>query len=157
MSMIGRMYTCVIDGTASPATAFDLFEFVPAAAKPIRIRRIRIAQTGEPTAEEEQLGIRILRGHTSSGSGGATPALVPLKSTDSAAGFTPEAMNTTVASGGTPVQLLSDAWNTRAGYDMAFAPEEAPMAVNGERLVINSTAPADAITIRATVWVEEQG
>ena len=79
-------------------------------------------------------------------------ALAP---SDAAAGYTAETMNTTIASAGTAVNLVEDAWNTRAGYDMAFAPEEAPECINGVLLVIRSAAPADAVTIRATVWVEE--
>ena len=151
----GRMYTVVISGTASPAAAFDFFEFVGTTAKPIRIHRIRIAQTSEPTSEEEQLVISILRGHTTSGSGGGTPTPVPLNSQSTAAAFAAETMNTTVATGGTPVTILEDAWNTRAGYDIAFSPEERPHAVNGNRIVVRSGAPADAVTIRATAWVEE--
>ena len=155
--MIGRMYTVVIGGVASPAAAiFDLWEVTPVAAKPIRIRRVRLAQTSEPTSEEEQLGISIVRGHTTSGSGGSqavTPTI--LLATDTAAAFTADTMNTTIASGGTTNTPFQDAWNTRAGYDMAFAPEEAIMAVNATRLVVRSAAPADAITIRGTLWVEE--
>lgn len=153
----GRIYTVVISGTASPAAAFDFFECVPATAKPIRLRRIRIAQSSEPTSEEEMLAITILRGHTSSGSGGSTPTGRPLNSTDAALGFTPETMNTTQATGGTPVTLFEDVWNTRVGFDIPFAPEEAPEAVNGERIVVASSAPADAVTIRGTLWVEELG
>lgn len=155
--MTGRMYTVVISGTASPAAAFDLFEINPATAKPIRIHRLRIGQTSEPTSEEEQLGITIQRGHATSGSGGSAPTPRPLTSTDAAAGFTAEVMNTTQASTGTPVILFEDVMNTRAGYDMAFAPEEWPEAVNAERIVVQCTAPADAVTIRATLWVEELG
>lgn len=153
----GRVYTVVISGVASPAAAFDFFELNPATAKPIKILRIKIAQTSEPTTEEEQLALTIKRAFSTSGSGGSAPTPIPLVSTDSAAGFTAETMNTTVASGGTPVTLIEDAWNTRAGLDLAFAPEETPEAVNGERLVVTSSAPADAVTIRATIWVEERG
>lgn len=152
-----RVYTVSISGTASPAAAFDLWELVPATAKPIRLLRIRIAQTSEPATEEEQLAITIQRGFTSSGSGGSTPSARPVNSTDAAAGFTPETMNTTQASGGSPVVLFEDTWNTRAGYDMAFAPEECIEAVNGERLVVQSGAPADAVTIRGTLWFAEAG
>jgi hypothetical protein len=150
------MYTVVISGVASPAAAFDLFELVPTTTKPIRIARIRIAQTSEPTTEEEQLILTIQRGFSSSGSGGSTPTPAKCNSTDAAAGFTAETMNTTQASTGGTI-IMEDAWNTRAGYDMAFAPEEAIEAVNGERLVVQSGAPADAVTIRATIWVEERG
>lgn len=155
--MNGRMYTVPIPGTASPATAFDFWELVPAAAKPIRIRRIRIAQTSELTTEEEQLAITVVRGNTTTGSGGSSPTPLKLCSSDSAAGFASETMNTTVASAGSPESLMEDAWNTRAGYDMAFAPEESPEAVNGERICVRSSAPADAVTIRGTIWVEELG
>lgn len=155
--MTGRMYTVVIEGVASPAAAFDFFELNAAAEKPIRIRRIRIAQTSEPTTEEEQLSLSIIRAQSTSGSGGSTPTPQPLNQTDPAAGFAAETMNTTVATGGSPKTLATDAWNTRAGYDMAFAPEECPESVNGTRLVVTSGAPADAVTIRATLWVEELG
>jgi hypothetical protein len=155
--MTGRMYTVVVEGTASPAAAFDFLEVNPAAEKPIRIRRIRIAQTSETTSEEEQLFLSIIRAYSTSGSGGSAPTPQPLALGDTAAGFTTEVMNTTQATGGSPKTLFSDAWNTRAGYDMAFAPEECIESVNGTRLVIASGAPADAVTIRMTVWVEELG
>lgn len=154
--MVGRMYTVVL-AAASPAAAFDLLELVGAAAKPIRLRRLRFGQTSEATTEEEQLGLTIQRGHTTSGSGGSAPTPRPLNSTSPAAGFTAEVMNTTQATGGSPVVLFEDVANMRAGYDMAFAPEEAPEAVNGERLVVQITAPADAVSMRGTAWVEELG
>src|SRR5262245_45151051 len=121
--LTGRMYTVVISGTVSPAAAFDFLSILPASSKPVRLRRIRIAQTSEPASEEEQIGITLYRGYSSAGSGGASPTPAQLCPGDSAAGFTVNVMNTTVGSGGAPVTLLEDAWNTRAGYDMAFAPE----------------------------------
>lgn len=154
----GRMYTISISGVASPATAFDFVEISPAANKPIRLHRIRIAQTSEPTTEEEQLALTVIRGHTTSGSGGdTTPDGGVLSSSDAASGYTAETMNTTIASAGTAVNLVEDAWNTRAGFDLAFAPEESPECINGVLLVVRSGAPADAVTIRATIWVEELG
>lgn len=155
---MGRMSTVTISGVASPAAAFDFLEIVPVAAKPICIRRIRISQSTEPSTEEEQLVLTVVRGHATSGSGGdTTPDGGLLTSTDTAIGYTAETMNTTIASTGTPVNLVEDAWNTRAGIDLAFAPEEAPWAVNAERLCVRSSAPADAVTIRATFWIEEFG
>lgn len=152
----GRIYTVTISGVASPAAAFDFLEISPAQDKPVRIRRIRIAQTSEPTTEEEQLPITVIRGHSTTGSGGdTTPDGGVLSPADTAKAFLAETMNTTIASAGTPVNLIEDAWNTRAGYDMAFAPEEAPECVSGMLLVVRSGAPADAVTIRATFWVEE--
>ena len=153
---MSRFYTITISGVASPAAAFDFVEISPAANKPVRIRRIRIAQTSEPTTEEEQLALTVVRGHTTTGSGGdTTPDGGKLDPSDANSSYTAETMNTTIASAGTAVNLVEDAWNTRAGYDMAFAPEETPMCINGELLVVRSSAPADAVTIRATIWVEE--
>lgn len=154
---VGRVYTVIIKQVVSPVAAFDLMEFVPAAAKPIRLARLRISQTSEPTTEEEQLAITITRGATTSGSGGAAPTPRQVRSTEPNPGFTAETMNTTQATGGTPVDMFADVWNTRQGYDMAFSPEEGIEAVNGERLVIQHSAPADAITITATAWIEEVG
>lgn len=155
--MNGRMYTLVIEGVASPATAFDLFELNAAAEKPIRIRRLKIAQTSEPTTEEEQLPLSIIRAQSTSGSGGSATTPQPCELATGTAGFAAETMNTTVATGGTPKTLVTDAWNTRAGCDIAFAPEECIGSVNGTRLVVTSGAPSDAVTIRATLWVEELG
>lgn len=156
--MSGRISTVTISGVASPAAAFDFLEVVPAAAKPVRLLRILIAQTSESTSEEAQIALTVNRGHTTSGSGGdTTPDGGMLVSTDTAIGYVAETMNTTIASAGTAVNLVEAAWNTRAGIDLAFSPEEAPEAVNGERLVIRSAAPTSAVTIRATFWIEEQG
>lgn len=152
----GRMYSIAISGVASPAAAFDFVEINAGTNKPIRLRRITIAQTSEATTEEEQLAITVIRGHTTSGSGGDTsPDGGPMSSSDTAAGYTAETMNTTIASAGTPINLVESAWNTRAGFDLAFAPEEAPESINGVLLVVRSSAPTDAVTIRATIWLEE--
>lgn len=156
-TMSGRVYTVPISAVASPAAAFDLFEFNPASAKPIELIRIRLGQTSEPTTEEEQLRITVKRAQSTSGSGGSAPTPAPLNSTNTAAGFAAETMNTTVATGGSPITVFDDVMNIRAGYDMAFAPDECPEAVNGERLVVTCSAPADAVTFSGTAWVKERG
>jgi hypothetical protein len=144
-----------VDGVASPAAVFDLFEFNPAAEKPIRLRRLRFGQSSD--TDTEMLAIAIGRGFTSSGSGGTSPTPIPLNSTTPAAGFSAERMNTTPASGGSPVALVHDAFHVVNGIDLAFADDEAPEAKNGERLVVAMSAPADALTVRATAWIEEMG
>lgn len=156
--MNGRNYTVTISGVASPSTAFDFLEIVAAAGKPVKLTRIHIAQTTEPTTEEELLALTVVRGHATSGSGGdTTPDGGALVSTDAASGYTAETMNTTIASTGTPVNVVESAWNTRVGLDLAFAPGEEPHAIGGERLCVRSSAPADAVTIRATFFVTELG
>jgi hypothetical protein len=153
--MAGRLYTVVIPGVGV-GLACDLVELNPGTGKPIRLRRMRIAQTSEPTSEEEQVSIAILRGHTTSGSAGSAATVEPLTTGIPAAAVTAEVTNTTLATGGSPVILVEDAWNTRAGIDLAFSAEEAPGAV-AERLVVRQTAPADSMTIWATFWIEELG
>lgn len=151
------VYTVVISAVASPAAAFDLLELVAADDKPIEILRMRIGQTSEPTTEEEQLRLTLTRAYSTSGSGGSAPTPRLLNPSDQAATFTAEVMNTTQATGGSPVTLFEDVMNTRAGYDMAFAPEERPMTTEaGGRLVLACSAPADAVTISATFWVRER-
>lgn len=157
---MSREYTVTIQGVASPATAaFDLFELIPATGKPLEISRIWIGQSSEGVNEEEQRIFWISRGNTTGGSGGSAPTPAPLDPNDAAAGFTAETMNTTVATGGTEVMLVHGVWNTRAGLDLAFAPEERPKvdASGGteDRLLVRDGGGADAITVRATVWVIE--
>ena len=153
----GRVYTVSIVAVASPAAIFDMFELVPATNKPLVLLRLKIAQSSEPTTEEENIGISIVIGHTTSGSGGSAPTPSKVNRNDSAAGFTAETMNTTIASAGTTETPFADTWNTRSGTDIPLSPQEALTIVNGERVVIRSAAPADAVTIHATLWVMEQG
>ncbi len=150
--MHGRVYTVAF--SASVSAIQDLFEFVPATAKPIRLRRVRIEQSESEVSE--QLRLEITRGHTTSGSGGTSPTPSPNVSTDTAAGFTAEVNNTTQATAGSPVNLGFFGFNVLNGFDLAYAPEEAPAAVNGERLVIElPVAPGAALTMQGTAWIEE--
>jgi hypothetical protein len=151
---MGRIYTVVVNA-ASPAAVFDLAELNPNSAKPIRLRRLTIGQSSD--TDTEVLGVSIIRAHSTSGSGGTAPTPRPLNSNTPAAGFGAEVMNTTQAIGGSPVVLAEAAFHVANGIDLAFSDEEAPEAVNGERLVVAMSAPADALTMRATLWVEECG
>lgn len=53
--------------------------------------------------------------------------------------------------------LVEDGFNVLGGAALALAipPDRRPSAVNGERLVVRITAPADALTMSGTVIVEE--
>jgi hypothetical protein len=154
--MAGRLYTVVMTAGVMPlGSVMDLVELNPDSAKPIRIRRIRLGQTTESAVEEEQLAIAIIRGHSISGVGNAvTPR--PLATGVAPAGFTVETETASIATGGSPVILYEDCWNTRSGHDVAFSDEEAPGSVN-ERLVVRQSATADNLTMYATFWIEELG
>lgn len=97
----------------------DLFEITPADDRPVTVIGLFLSQSTElAEAEEEQLRISVIRGHTTSGTGGTATTPRPLDPRSSAAGFTAETVNTTVASAGTTVTLHSETWNVRAGYGL---------------------------------------
>lgn len=154
---MGRVYTVAFTATAVTASV-DLFELSPADDKPLKLLALYLGQTTEVgDTAEEQLELRIIRGHTTSGSGGSSATPAPLNPADTAAGFAAEVLNTTVASAGTGVTLLADTWNVRAGYCLIFTPEMQPMAsqANTTIAVRLISAPADSITITGTLFVEE--
>lgn len=154
-----RIYTVPILAVASPAAIFDAWEIRPADDKPVEIMGLFLGQSSDVgDANAENLTIRVIRGFTTSGSGGSTPTPSPLNRSDSAAGFSAETMNTTIATTGTTVDLHNDVWNTQAGYPL-WLPEgcewEASQADTS--IVIRISAPADAITVSGTIYVREQG
>ena len=69
--MAGRIYTVEFEGTAVTA-AVDFFELTPADDKPIEILGLFLSQSSDAgDAADELLRYRVIRGHTTSGSGGA--------------------------------------------------------------------------------------
>lgn len=149
-------YTAVVSGVAVSA-AQDLFEITAPAAGVVRITGLTIGQSSDyGDAAAEGLGVEIIRGYTSSGSGGSSVTPSAINSRDSAASSAVERNNTTVASGGSPVTLVSDVMNVQAGYQMIWPPGHMPMARNSERMVVRLTAPSDSLTVYATLMFEEE-
>ena len=155
--MAGRIYSVVFSAVAVSA-AQDLFEITPADDKPIEIVGLELGQTSDSgDADDELLQISIIRGFTASGSGGSTPTPAPLDPIDTAAGFTSEVNNTTVANTGTSVTLWTTTWNVRAGYINWWPPEARPAASQANTtIVVRTTAPADALTMSGTLYVRER-
>lgn len=159
--MSSRVYT-VVFSAVSVSAAQDFFELTPADDKPVEIVGLMLCQVGNSDvgdAAEEMLRFDILRGHTTSGSGGSAPTPRPVKRTDTAAGFTSEVNNTTIASAGTAVTLHSDSFNVRAGYINWWPNGCEPDASQGDTTIVVRlpTAPADAITLSGTLYVREAG
>ena len=154
--MSGRMYSVVFSAVAA-SLAQDLFELIPAANKPIEIVGIELGQTSDAgDAADEILQISIIRGFTSGGSGGSAATPTPMGPNDTAAGFTAEVNNTTVATTGTTTTLQTGAWNVRAGYINWFPEEARPQcSAANTSIVVRQTAPADAITMSGTLYVRE--
>jgi hypothetical protein len=154
----GRTYSVVFAGVAVTA-AQDVFEITPADDRPVKIAGLFISQTSDVgDAQDEVLRYSIIRGYTTSGSGGTAPTPQILDPRDSAAGFTAEVNNTTVANTGTAVVLHEDAFNVRAGLALWFPPECQPAAdqANTTIVVRLNNAPADSLTMNGTLYVVER-
>jgi hypothetical protein len=153
------VFSVTFSGVAVSA-AQDLFELVAPADSKIAIREIRIGQYSDfGDAAAEILGLTVIRGFTTSGSGGssATPVNRQGHTGVAAATTTAEVNNTTVAQDGTSVTLLADAWNIQTPY--LYIPdvdERIVIPVSG-RVVIRITAPADSLTMNGTVLFEQLG
>lgn len=158
-----RMYTVSFENVSIPATnAMDLFEITPADDKPVKLCALYLSNVGGTAdagdAQEELLRLVIKRGFTTSGSGGSTPTAVPVNSsTDTAAGFTAEANNTTVATTGTTTDIHADGWNVRVPYQVIWPPEMRPGASQANTTIIVRlvAGPADAVLCSGTIYVAE--
>lgn len=156
-----RVYS-VVFGAVAVAAGQDLFEISPADDKPLEIVGLMLAQVGNSDvgdAAEECLRFSIVRGQTTSGSGGTATTPRPMKRSDAAAGFAAEVNNTTIASAGTAVILHEDSFNVRAGYLNWWPPGTEPEATQADTTICVrlNTAPADSITLSGTLYVREVG
>ena len=158
---MGNFYSVVFSAVSVSAVqdAFELTAPANAAAR-IRLHEIRLIQTSDGgSADSEMIRVTIKRGTsgTTSGSGGSSATPAPLESSTPAATFTAEVNNSTQMTGGTTTVLIEDGFNVLGGYlwGPVIAPDRKPTAINGERLVVSITAPADALTMSGCVIVEE--
>jgi hypothetical protein len=156
--MHGRVAT-VVFAAVSVSAAQDFFEITPADDKPVEIIGLMLTQVGNSDvgdAAEEILRFSIIRGHTTSGSGGSAPTPRAIKPA-STVSFTAEVNNTTIASAGTTHILHEDAFNVRAGYINWWPLGAEPKASQADTTIVVrlNTAPADAITLSGTLYVRE--
>ena len=155
---MSRMYTVATSGAVTAAV--DLLEVIAADDKSVRLRGFSISQTsdvGDAAEENLEISVKRFSGAYTGGSGGSAPTPSLIDSADTAAAFATEVRNTTQASGGTSVTLISLGWNERASPFEWWAPgpEFAPVGKQSEALVVTITAPADSVTIQTTFWLEE--
>lgn len=135
----------------------DIFSLDAATDKPIAITGLVIKTTSElQEAQEEWLRLRVIRGHTTVGSGGAAPTPVPLSPSSGAAGVTSRTNDTTIASAGTAVNVHSDAMQVRAGYEIWLPPEDWWWTSGAALLVVRlAAAVADDVVANGTVYLIE--
>lgn len=152
----GRMYTVPISQVAF-TVQIDAFEISPADDKPCEIVGLFLGQSTEfGDAQDETLTITIIRGFTSSGSGGSSTTPILIDAGDPAAAFAAETMNTTVANTGTSVKIHEDVWNVRAGYANWWPVGTEPKVSQASTtLVVRISAPADSVTLSGTLYVRE--
>lgn len=153
---MARMYSIAFDAIAV-SVAQDLFEITAPATCGVVLHGLVMGQsTDYGDAAAEGLRVLIIRGYTVSGSVGSSVTATPLIPGGAAASSTCERNNTTVANTGSPVTVHADCWNIQAGYQMWWTPETRIYVAPSTRIVINlPAAPADAITMSATLYFEE--
>lgn len=152
---MGLVYT-VSFNAVSVSAAQDLFEVTVADDKPVKVLGLVVGQYSDVgDANAENLNLKISRGWGTSGTGGSNPTPAAVLASNTVAGPTCDANNTTVASTGTEVVLWSDVWNTQAGYMVWFPEGCQPQAAQGDGFItVRITAPADAITTNGTLVIE---
>ena len=154
---MGRMYSAEFS-KVEVSLDQDVFELTPADDQPIAIHAVFLAQSSDVAdAAEEILNFKIMRGHTSSGSGGSSSTPAPLSPIDVAANTTVEVNNTTIATTGTIVDLHSGSWNIRTGLQLIFPPDQRPVIAEGNITVVVRLLEdlADAVTMSGTIYFEE--
>jgi hypothetical protein len=154
-----RVYTVVFQAVAITASQ-DLFEISPADDKPVQFLGLFLAQSTDfGDAQDEVLRWSVIRGFTSSGSGGTAPTPRATKRSDAAAGFAAEVNNTTKATTGTTNILHADGFNVRVGCAFWWTPETTPEASQADTTMVVrlEAAPADSITFDGTLYVAEFG
>lgn len=162
---MGRIYSVPFaGGTVTNAGGnADLWELIPAANKPIKLRGFRFGQISEVgDAAEEGVEIQVIHmTATVTGSDGTSVTPVQVGHTTAAAGFTAEKNGAGVATtSGTSTIVDSIPWNLRASPCEVWYPDErfCPKAINGEGLFIRLiTTVADDVTFGGVAFVEEEG
>lgn len=156
---MGQMYSMEFHDVAVTAAGTDqeMFSILPSTQDPVLIHSIYVDVSSEiGDAEEEFLRWKIVRGHLTVGSGGASVTAIPLHPQEGAAGASCRVNDTTLASTGTPVDLHSGAFNVRAGLIWIPTPEMRPISKNAEFIVVRMlTTVADTLQLSGTLYFEE--
>ncbi|HEY3493628.1 MAG TPA: hypothetical protein VGK73_03035 [Polyangiaceae bacterium] len=159
--MANRIYTVEFENVTVTNAGGDqeLFALTAADDKPIELVGMHLAQFSDlQDAAEEVLRFRVIRGHATISSGGAAPTPRPAKPNDAAAGFTSRTNDTTIASTGTPVNLVSFGMNIRTPSDYWFPQDCEPGTdqTAGILVVRLMAGPTDDVVMSGTLWVREK-
>jgi hypothetical protein len=154
-TVMGSIYSAAFSAIAV-AAAQDVFEIVAPAGRMVTLREVRLGQASDAgDAQAELVPVTLVRGHTTSGAGGAAVTPAALRSGDAAASVSVARNNTTPAQDGSAAMLLAEAWNVQAPYLYRPDADARIVVAPGERLVVRIGAPADALTMSGTLVFEE--
>ena len=160
--MNGPIFTATFSAIAVSA-AQDVFQLTAHATSRIEICEIFLGQYSDAgDAAAEMLSVQIIRGHTTTGSGGAAVTPANFEPWSRAAVTTVLRNNTTIAADGTAVILHSEAFNVQGGwlykpFKSNHEDNERPKIEAGGIVVVRITAPADAVTMNGTIKWREYG
>ena len=155
-----NMYTASFSAQAVTA-AVDFFELIVPSTKVAVVHEVVIGQSSDVgDAAEEILSLLFKRGVSSTTGTGGTQAATPVKleTGGASAGCTFDYLNTTKMTSGTITTLRADTWNVRGPYQWIPTPETRPVLSPSERFTVELvSAPADSLTVSATLVFEELG
>lgn len=154
---MGRMYSCTFQNVTVSAQQ-DLFEITPADDEKVTIHGVYVSQGSDMgDSEEEGLRVAVIRGHSTSGSGGSAGTEEALDPKVGAASAAVELNNTTIASAGTADVMHEEQVNSRVGMQYIPTPEMRPQADQGNSTIVVRllTTPADALSMSGTIYWEE--
>lgn len=159
--MNGPIFTATFSAIAVSA-AQDVFQLTAHATSRIEICEIFLGQYSDAgDAAAEMLSVQLVRGHTTTGSGGSAVTPGNFEPWSRAAVTTVLRNNTTIAADGTAVILHAEAFNVQGGW--LYKPlkteedNERPKIEAGGIVVVRITAPADAVTMNGTIKFREIG
>jgi len=155
---MGRLYSLEF-GASTVAANVDFWEIQPADDKPIKIHSIYLSQSTETgDAQEEMMQVQIIRGQTTSGSGGIVPTARPLNRSDAAFAGTIECLNLTTATAGSFHKMHTEAFNVRTGWFYCPIPENRIQVSQADATVVVRllTVPTDPINFLGTIYFEEE-
>jgi len=153
---MGMVYSAVMEQIAVSALQ-DLFQITAPADSIVELISVVIGQSSDfGDAAAEGLPIQITKYATGGSGGTLNIAAPPHEDGFPTKGSTVDRNNTT--QGGTPTVVHADTFNIQAGWQYKPIPEERHTISPGGIIAVElPVAPADAITMTATITFEEKG
>ena len=155
----GPVYTVPLSAVSLTTAETDLFYVTGSTNSRTVIRELRIGQYSEfGDAQAELLSIVMMTGSTAV-SGGSTAAARNVRTQATAPQAEAEVLGPSATLGSTTSAEVrwADSWNVAAGLLYAPLPPERLVLEPGETYLVRLSAPADAVTLNATLTFQEIG